>query len=235
MTFASVVFLNGCKTTEPVALEPAKAVLTDVFTCKGLAADGRWLDVTDEFDPENDIRVVVVAQIPEFMRRGLIMFELVDPSGTVAFVEKRNSPPQDHLGIWWDCQRLLERGGEGYWKANISVDEEVIGQARFRLGEPPEEDDFARGRYLMVTTERTTLPQGEWKTGQVDAAGNLIPGATGAGLIPGTTEFLQDLSVDINTNIPSVTETIQQFTIEPALPVANQQIESASTQPATEH
>ncbi len=143
----------ACQTLSDYALEPATSELGDVFTCKGISTDGHWLEVTDVFDPKGDPRVVVVAQLGGNLRQGRLIYELIAPNGAIAFTEKRSYPKQTYLGLWWSVEQLMDRGGEGYWKANVYSDWTTVGQGEFRLGEPPEGDEEGMGRYLMVTEE----------------------------------------------------------------------------------
>ena len=129
----------------------------DVYTCKGLSADGHWLNVTDTFNPHEDPRVVVVAQLSPQAQDGRIIYELVDPNGYVAFSERRDYPTQSCVGIWWDCSRLVERGGEGFWTANVFSDGQNVGQAEFLIGDAQVEDETMRGRYMMVTADEDNL------------------------------------------------------------------------------
>ncbi len=157
VSFAGLLisFLAGCTAPARVALEPSESVLADVYTCKGLSEEGRWLDVTDEFDPEQDLRVIVVAQLSPGQQQGYILYELMDPLGYVAYVERRAYPKQAHLGIWWNCSDLVKKGGEGIWKATVYSDWNIVGQAQFRIGEPPVDEDIDQGRFMMITQENS--------------------------------------------------------------------------------
>ena len=46
-------------------IKPATIQTRDVFICKGLSADNRWVGVSDTFMPEDDTQIIVVAKFNE--------------------------------------------------------------------------------------------------------------------------------------------------------------------------
>ncbi len=135
------VFTLSCAEKQ-LAMKPATTLHRDVFTCKGLSADNRWVGVTDVFLPEENSRVVVVANFAPVDLEGWVIYELTNPFGNVVLQEEIQYPKNNPLGIYFEIHDLLKLGGEGEWKANVYSDDVVIGQQIFYLGEKPE-DDFA--------------------------------------------------------------------------------------------
>jgi hypothetical protein len=141
----------GCTTANQVAMEPATVILRDVFTCKGLTADNRWVGVTDEFLPEDDTRVVVVAQFDDSDKERVIQYELVNPLNNIAFTETKKYPKQNPLGVYFELTDLMNNGGEGKWTANVFADGMPIGQSVFYVGEKREADLDGDGpQYFIV-------------------------------------------------------------------------------------
>ncbi len=150
---ASFLLFQSCATST-IAMRPAAIVQYDVFTCKGLSADNRWIGVTDQFLPEKDSRVVVVAVLSDKDRFNYINFELINPLDNVVLSETMRYPKENPLGIYFEIPRLLKLGGEGEWKATVFADGIAIGEAKFRIGEKSKEDSDDEGpRYFVVGDE----------------------------------------------------------------------------------
>lgn len=144
----------GCQSSNRIALKPATILYHDVFTCKGLSADNRWVGVTDVFLPEKDSQVVVVAQLTNEEVKEHIFFELINPADNVAVFEKLSSPNRNPIGIYFSIPRLLDLGGEGKWKATVYANEVAIGQTTFYIGEKPEEEEEDDSKkYFVVGTD----------------------------------------------------------------------------------
>lgn len=152
---ALLVGMTACKTSEPIALEYATVQLHDVFTCRGLDAENRWIGVTDVFMPDQDSTVVVVARLEKLDHDNTIYYELVNPDNRVVFSELRRYPQQDVLGIAFSMPNLMDRGGEGQWKALVTSDGMAIGQTEFYIGEKPEEETEETNFFVIDDTEST--------------------------------------------------------------------------------
>ncbi len=151
---ASFLLFQSCATST-IAMKPAAIVQYDVFTCKGLSADNRWIGVTDQFLPEKDSRVVVVAVLSDKDISSYVNFELINPLDNVVISETMRYPKENPLGIYFGIPRLLKLGGEGDWKATVFVDGTAIGEAKFRIGEKSDEDGDDGPRYFVVGDEST--------------------------------------------------------------------------------
>ncbi len=150
-----VGLLASCGTsTTKVAMRPSKTMLRDVFACKGLTADNRWVGVTDQFMPETDPRVVVVAQLLPEDLESRIHYEFVNPLDTIVFVEEFDSPEHNPLGIYVEMSRFMDLGGEGQWTANIFSNGQAIGQTKFYIGEKPK-DEMEDTGYFVVGADET--------------------------------------------------------------------------------
>jgi len=150
---ASFLLLQSCATSS-IALKPAAIVQYDVFTCKGLSAENRWIGVTDQFLPEKDSRVVVVAVLADKDINSFVNFELINPLDNVVISETMRHPKENPLGLYFEIPRLLKLGGEGEWKATVFADGMAIGEAEFRIGEKPKEDSDDTGpSYFVVGDE----------------------------------------------------------------------------------
>mgnify|MGYP006274083989 CR=1 FL=1 len=144
--------LSACQNSQEITLKPSTDLQYDLFTCKGLTAENIWVGVTDEFLPEEDSQVVLVARLTEADREKIVVYELINPNGLVAFNERQKYPQSEVLGISFDMHQLMERGGEGEWKAYVYSDAMPIGQTNFFVGEKPEdaEDDE---RFFIIGEE----------------------------------------------------------------------------------
>lgn len=143
------ILIAGCS-AKRIAMQPSSETYHDVFACRGLTEDNKWVGVTDQFDPETDPRVVVVAVLGKDDREKTLHYELTNPQGNVAMTEKRIYPRQNILGIYFEVPRLMQIGGEGEWQANVFADGLPIGQANFVLGEKKEGEDEEGGRQYYV-------------------------------------------------------------------------------------
>lgn len=148
------VLVIGCSSANRIAMEPSSLMGKDVFTAQGLTEEGRWVGVTNQFDPERDSRVVVVANLSKEDRSRTLVYELVNPANNVVWSEERMYPRQDVLGIYVEMPKLLEMGGEGNWTANVYADGNVLGQSKFVIGDPEEDlDEITGPRYFVVGAE----------------------------------------------------------------------------------
>ena len=146
-------FLLNCSTPSTLALKPATILERDVFVCKGLSQDNRWVGVTDQFLPDRDSRVVVVAVLDRQDTRKVINFELINPLNNVVTSETIYSPKQNPLGVYFSIPNLMKLGGEGEWKATVFSDGEAIGESKFLIGEKKEEDKDDTIEYFVVGGE----------------------------------------------------------------------------------
>ncbi len=156
-----IFFGLGCTTSQQAGIQPASVQTRDVFLCKGLTGDNRWVGVTDQFLPEDDPQVVVVAKFNPTDINKRIFFELTNPDDMVVLNEEIKNPPYNPLGVLFPMDRLLEVGEEGEWLATVYVDEFPIGDAEFYIGEKPEEEEETTEEYFIVgeeTLEEDTAP-----------------------------------------------------------------------------
>jgi len=145
--------LMGCTHDKPaVGLFQATEDSVDVFTCKGLSEEGRWIDITDQFLPEEDPYVIVATQLNPEHRKGRVTFELTSPADYVVLSESKQYPDNLDLGVQFDIRRLLERGGEGEWTAAVYADGQSIGKALFTVGKKEEEEEET-ARYEVIGME----------------------------------------------------------------------------------
>lgn len=141
----------SCQTTQIAGVKSATIQTRDVFICKGLSADNRWVGVTDTFMPEDDTQIVVVAKFNQKDLSGRIFYELTNPQDMVVMNEEIRNPPNNPLGIIFPIDRLLEVGEEGEWRATVYVNEFPIGDSIFYIGEKPgEEEDSGETEYFIV-------------------------------------------------------------------------------------
>jgi hypothetical protein len=148
------IALLGCTSSERIGMDPATVLKRDVFTCKGLTEQNRWVGVTDEFLPEKDPRVVVVAQIAEEDKETILNYELRNPQKNIAFTEEKPYPRTNPLGVYFEMSTIMDRGGEGEWVATVYSDGMPIGQKVFYIGEKPEEMEEIEGpTYYIVGDE----------------------------------------------------------------------------------
>ena len=158
-------------------MEPATTLYRDVFTCKGLTEDRRWVGVTDVFLPEKDPRVVVVAQLAPEDALTTITYELTNPYRSVVLTERRVNPRENPLGIYFELDDLMKLGGEGEWKATVYADGLPIGQSVFYIGEKPEvEEEKAGPRFLIIGEESLSEESASRETspGEADRFGTYI-------------------------------------------------------------
>lgn len=149
----AVCFIVACSTTSQVAMQPATVLERDVFTCKSLSPENRWIGVTDEFDPEKDPRVVVVARFADEDLEKIVIYELQNPNGNIVLTEKVGKPKQKTLGVYFEMRQFERFGGEGQWTATVWGDGEAIGQMKFWIGEKKEDEKDDSGRYFVVGEE----------------------------------------------------------------------------------
>ena len=152
LAFALLWILStaGCSSTDRVALEPATIQSHDVFTCKGLTVDRRWVGVTDVFMPKDDPQVVVVASFTREDQESRVIYELTNPLDAVVLSEPRTYPKQKILGIAFPMDRLMKLGGEGEWRATVYSDGIPIGDSIFYLGEKPEKEEEVKIPFAVV-------------------------------------------------------------------------------------
>lgn len=144
---------GGCAhDSQRVGLYPASKQVVDVFTCKGLDEEGRWIEITDQFLPDADPYVVVAAQLQPEHRESWITFELTSPADFVVMSETTRYPKETDLGCHFDIERLMEVGGEGEWLAVVYADAMPLGKATFRIGEKRGEFE-ALSRYHVISEE----------------------------------------------------------------------------------
>ncbi|MBN2328369.1 MAG: hypothetical protein JXR73_14585 [Candidatus Omnitrophica bacterium] len=144
-------FFLGCSTQETIVMKPATVIQRDVFVCKGLSEDNRWVGITDQFLPEKDSKIVVVAFLDQFDVDKTLNFELTNPMENIAASEVLFRPKKNPIGIYFSMSRLMSLGGEGEWKATVFADGEPIGESKFHIGEKTEEDKDQEGpRYFVV-------------------------------------------------------------------------------------
>lgn len=157
-----VLSMWGCQTSQQAGIQNATIQSRDVFICKGLSADKRWVGVTDTFMPEEDIQIVVVAKFIEDDLGGRIIYELTNPQDMVVLTEEIKNPPNNPLGIIFPMDRLLEVGEEGEWLATVMVNGFAIGDAEFYIGEKPGEEEEGETEYFIVgedsVEDETTVP-----------------------------------------------------------------------------
>lgn len=145
-------FFHGCS-TQTIAMKPATLIQRDVFVCKGLSQDNRWVGITDQFLPDRDSRVVVVAFLDKQDSSKIVNFELVNPVDNVAASETLYFPKENPIGIYFSIPRLMKLGGEGEWKATVFADGEALGESRFYLGEKPEKEEKESTQYFVIGDE----------------------------------------------------------------------------------
>lgn len=146
----AVCFIVACSTTSQVAMQPATVLERDVFTCKSLSPENRWIGVTDEFDPERDPRVVVVARFADEDLNKMVIYELENPNGNIVLTEKVGKPNQKVLGVYFEMRQFERFGGEGKWTATVWGDGDPIGQMKFWIGEKNEDEKKDGDRYFVV-------------------------------------------------------------------------------------
>ncbi|HOJ59819.1 MAG TPA: hypothetical protein PK878_06000 [bacterium] len=168
--------LGACSSTDTISLKPAKEMYHDVFTCKGLTADGRWVGVTDVFKPDEDSRVVVVTRLSEEDTEEIVHVELMNPLNNVVLTESRYYPRNQTVGIYFSMTKLLELGGEGEWRAIANVNGEPIGQAVFYVGEKPLEEEEPGTGFFVVGED--TLSRKSDSLDEDDEGGNSFYGAS---------------------------------------------------------
>ncbi|MDP8243428.1 MAG: hypothetical protein P9L94_05045 [Candidatus Hinthialibacter antarcticus] len=149
----AVCFVVACSTTSQIAMQPAAVLERDVFTCKSLSPENRWIGVTDQFDPDVDARVVVVARFSDEDMEKTVIYELQNPLGNIVLTEKIIKPKQKTLGVYFEMRQFERFGGEGRWTATVWGDGDPIGQEKFWIGEKIEDDDNGADRYFVVGEE----------------------------------------------------------------------------------
>ncbi len=156
----TALMMGGCLHSErDVALYPATEQIVDVFTCKGLDDQGHWIQLTDQFKPEEDPRVVVAAQLRPEHRKSWITYELTSPADFVVITETIRYPKQTDLGVYFDIPRLMEMGGEGEWTAVVYDNSVPLGKATFTLGEKAEEGAGISRYHVVDNQEDLALPE----------------------------------------------------------------------------
>ena len=147
---AAVCLMVACSATTQIAMQPATVLERDVFTCKSLSPENRWIGVTDQFDPDSDPRVVVVARFADEDLDKTVIYELENPLGNIVLTEKVIKPKQKTLGVYFEMRQFERFGGEGRWTATVWGDGEAIGQEKFWIGEKKEDDEGDADRYFVV-------------------------------------------------------------------------------------
>ena len=135
----SILALLGC-ISSPV-LYPSKTVTQDFFTCVGLEK-GQWVDIKNEFTPEDNI-LAVVAQPDKSYLKTRITFELTSPNGRIALKEQKYYTRARDFGFYFDIERLIESGDYGQWRATFYSDGFPIGFTDFSIVAPLEEVELA--------------------------------------------------------------------------------------------
>ncbi|MEW6235665.1 MAG: hypothetical protein AB1656_09790 [Candidatus Omnitrophota bacterium] len=149
-----IASLCSCTESVKISMRPAAVQLHDVFTCKGLSQDDRWIGVTDQFMPDQDSSVVVVANLAPEDQKTWVHFELTNPFGNVVLKEEFRYPKDSPLAVAFEMSRLMKLGGEGEWKALALSDGLPIGQAIFYIGEKPKTEEETKGpRFFVVGDE----------------------------------------------------------------------------------
>lgn len=154
-----VGLMTSCSTTRPIALLPASSLEHDMFTCKGLSSDQHWVDITDEFIPAKDSKVVIVIQLAPEDAKKMINVEINNPYETVVFSENLKYPKEKVLGLAYEMDRLMANGGEGEWKAFVFADGLAIGRAVFYVGKKTEKKEEEGPRYFVVGGESTAADE----------------------------------------------------------------------------
>ncbi len=150
---AAVCLLIACSTPSQIAMQPATVLERDVFTCKSLSPQNRWIGVTDQFDPQLDPRVVVVARFADEDMDTQVIYELQNPNNNIVLTEKIGKPTQKTLGVYFEMRQFERFGGEGKWIATVWGDGEPIGQQTFWIGEKIEEEGDGSDRYFVIGEE----------------------------------------------------------------------------------
>jgi len=148
-----IAMLCSCMENSKITLLPATVQLHDVFTCKGLSEDNRWIGVTDQFMPDQDSSMVVVANLAPEDKKTWVHFELTNPFSNVVLKEEFRYPQNNPLAVAFEMSRLMKLGGEGEWKALVLSDGLPIGQAIFYIGEKPKTEEEAKGPRFFVVGE----------------------------------------------------------------------------------
>ncbi|MGC9328648.1 MAG: hypothetical protein ACP5I1_13510 [Candidatus Hinthialibacter sp.] len=142
--------LLGCSSQDTIAMKPATVIQRDVFVCKGLSEDNRWVGITDQFMPEKDSKLVVVAFLDRTDLNKTLNFELTNPMNNIAASESLFRPKKNPIGIYFTIPRLMSLGGEGEWKATVFADGEPLGESKFYIGEKSDEEKEEGPRYFVV-------------------------------------------------------------------------------------
>lgn len=151
---AVLVVFSSCTNNKRIAIKPATTAQRDLFTCKGLSQDNRWVGVTDEFLPEKDPRVIVVAGFSPEDKNSWATIELVNPLSNVAAQEEIRYPKKDFIGIEFQMRRLMKLGGIGEWKVLFSVDGLPVETTKFYIGEKAQFAQEEEGpKYHVVGAE----------------------------------------------------------------------------------
>lgn len=150
---AAASLVLSCATQTP-SIKPATVMQRDVFVCKGLSEDNNWVGVTDQFLPDKDSQVVVVAFLDKKDIENVIHVELVNPVENIATSESVIHPKDKSIGVYFSIPKLLQLGSEGEWKAIVYSDGEAIGESKFYIGEKPTDKEEEEGpRYYVVGSE----------------------------------------------------------------------------------
>ncbi len=157
----ALVSLMGCSSSDKLGIEPATITFQDVFTCKGISQDNKWVGVTDVFLPSQDPYVVVVAQLDKNDLKKKIVYELMNPNNNIALSETKSSMTQNPLGIYFPISELMKRGGKGQWKANVFADGVPVAQAVFNVGEKTDKEDEIDGPQFFVVGSETAEDENE--------------------------------------------------------------------------
>lgn len=142
--------MAACGSSTELAMRPATELQRDVFTCKNLSSENRWIGVTDQFDPETDPRVVVVARFAETDMDATVIYELINPLNNVALTENVGKPKFNPLGIYFEMSQFTRLGGEGKWEAIVWADGNPVGKTEFWIGEKTGDGGDESDTYFVI-------------------------------------------------------------------------------------
>lgn len=188
--------ITSCSTQSKIAMKPATVLSRDVFTCKGLSPNNHWMGVTNQFDPETDPRVVVVANFAKADLNTRIQYEITNPLDNIVIVESIDQPKNNPLGIYVEMSRLMELGGEGDWQANVFANGRPIGQANFSIGEKTDDTEDTEGipAYYVVGEDQLAEEQQQIAPVENESADSYIQESTPDLEIPSDEELEAGLS-----------------------------------------
>ncbi len=133
LSFVAVTLAVGCGTGK-AHIRPAKQVQRDFYTCKGFKS-GLPVGATSEFSLTDGL-VYVVADLEKEQVGNRLDFEVASPMGKIAYFESVKYEQDRPYGIYFDLQKLAERGGPGRWKVLFWADGQPVGRLFFNLEGP---------------------------------------------------------------------------------------------------